>query len=145
MFASKAVFATVSAAICAAYGVDLREPLNPNAPAELQPRTFPCVSVIVTIVLLNVEWICATPDSIVFFTRRLLVVVLRAIVIHYLLCYFFFPAIERLGPFRVRELFFVFCPRTGSPLRCLNPRYDPISVNRFILSETSLRKSPSIV
>src|SRR5690625_1368172 len=71
MLVSNADFAATSAAICAAYGVDLREPLNPSAPAELHPTTLPCKSEIVTIVLLNVEWICAIPVSIVFFTRRL--------------------------------------------------------------------------
>src|SRR5699024_6881548 len=54
---SIAVLAAVSAAICAAKGVDLREPLKPSAPAELHEITLPCISVIVTIVLLNVEWI----------------------------------------------------------------------------------------
>src|SRR5699024_8358197 len=52
---STADFAAVSAAICAANGVDLRDPLKPSAPAELQPITLPPVSVIVTIVLLKVE------------------------------------------------------------------------------------------
>src|SRR5699024_12470472 len=50
IFVSSADLAAVSAAICAANGVDLREPLKPSAPAELQPITFPCQSVIVTIV-----------------------------------------------------------------------------------------------
>ena len=43
-----------SAAICAAYGVDLREPLKPTVPAEAHAMTAPVGSVIVTIVLLNV-------------------------------------------------------------------------------------------
>src|ERR671919_1639661 len=43
-----------SAAICAAKGVDLREPLKPTWPAEAQEITFPVGSVIETIVLLNV-------------------------------------------------------------------------------------------
>src|SRR5690625_1613916 len=55
MLVSNAAFAAVSAAICAAKGVDFLDPLKPNAPAELHPITFPCKSVIVTIVLLNVE------------------------------------------------------------------------------------------
>src|SRR5699024_10995722 len=66
-----AAFAAASAAICAAKGVDLREPLNPSAPAELQPITLPWTSVMVTIVLLNVERIWAIPVSTYFFTRRL--------------------------------------------------------------------------
>jgi len=44
-----------SPANCAAYGVDLRLPLNPNAPALLHATAFPLSSVIVTIVLLKVE------------------------------------------------------------------------------------------
>ncbi|EFR92760.1 conserved hypothetical protein, partial [Listeria innocua FSL J1-023] len=76
---SCADFAALSAAICAAKGVDLREPLNPREPALDQAKALPCVSVIITIVLLNVERMCAIPDSIFFFTRRLRVFVLRAI------------------------------------------------------------------
>src|SRR5699024_5028442 len=94
MLVSRADFAAVSAAIWAANGVDFRDPLNPSAPAELQPITLPCKSVIVTIVLLKVEWICATPVSTVFLTRRLRgAFVLRAMLIHnLLLVYSFFPA-----------------------------------------------------
>src|SRR5699024_12403256 len=72
-------FAAVSAAICAAKGVDFLEPVNPKGPAELQPITFPLTSSIVIMVLLNVERICATPVSTCFFTLRLRVLVLRAI------------------------------------------------------------------
>src|SRR5690625_1285884 len=71
MLDSNAVFAAASAAICAAYGVDFLEPLKPSAPAEFQAITLPCISVIVTIVLLKVEWICATPFSTIFLARRL--------------------------------------------------------------------------
>ena len=42
------------------------DPLNPNAPADDQDNALPNSSVIVTIVLLNVERICATPFSIFF-------------------------------------------------------------------------------
>src|SRR6478735_11756723 len=42
-----------SAAICAANGVDLREPLNPTLPADAQASTLPSWSVMATIVLLN--------------------------------------------------------------------------------------------
>src|SRR3954449_3058818 len=48
-----------SAAICAANGVDFREPLKPTWPAEAQEITLPDGSVIETIVLLNVLLICA--------------------------------------------------------------------------------------
>src|SRR5918993_2570963 len=50
-----------SAACCAAYGVDLREPLKPTWPALAHEITLPCASVIETIVLLNVLLMCATP------------------------------------------------------------------------------------
>src|SRR5688572_11768912 len=43
-----------SAAICAANGVDLREPLKPTWPAEAHEITFPAGSVIEMMVLLNV-------------------------------------------------------------------------------------------
>src|SRR5699024_5850122 len=46
-----------SAAICAAYGVDLREPLKPISPEEAQEMTAPDGSVIDTMVLLKVDLI----------------------------------------------------------------------------------------
>src|SRR5450759_243160 len=46
--------AAASAAICAANGVDLREPLKPTWPAEAHAITFPMGSVMDTMVLLNV-------------------------------------------------------------------------------------------
>ena len=52
---SIALDAAASAATCAAYGVDLREPLKPFWPADAQETTFPLVSAIDTMVLLNVE------------------------------------------------------------------------------------------
>jgi len=53
---SIAALAAVSAALCAANGVDFLEPLKPNSPAEAHERALPCVSVMVTIVLLKVDW-----------------------------------------------------------------------------------------
>jgi hypothetical protein len=50
-----ACLAAASAAIWAANGVDLREPLKPTWPADFQEMTLPWGSVIETIVLLNVE------------------------------------------------------------------------------------------
>ena len=52
---SIALCAASSAASCAANGVDLREPLKPARPADDQATTLPETSVIVTIVLLNVD------------------------------------------------------------------------------------------
>src|SRR5581483_464679 len=58
---SIARLAAVSAASCAANGVDLRDPLNPTLPAEAHEIVFPDWSVIVTIVLLNDDLMCAVP------------------------------------------------------------------------------------
>src|SRR6202011_1966194 len=65
-----AFVAQSSAAICAAYGVDLRDPLNPMVPADDQVIVLPCASVIVIIVLLKVELTCATPDAMFLRSRR---------------------------------------------------------------------------
>ena len=54
---SIAFFAASSAANCAAKGVDFLEPLKPLFPDEDQDIVLPDVSVIVIIVLLNVELI----------------------------------------------------------------------------------------
>src|SRR3954449_297140 len=62
--------AAASAAICAANGVDLREPLKPTWPALAHEITLPMGSVIETIVLLNVLLICAWPWATFFFSLR---------------------------------------------------------------------------
>src|SRR4051794_35120676 len=59
-----------SAAICAANGVDLREPLKPTVPAEAHEITAPVGSVIVTMVLLNVLLMWASPCATFFFSLR---------------------------------------------------------------------------
>src|SRR5262249_51933480 len=72
MPASAALRAALSAATWAANGVPLREPLNPTVPALAHATTFPCGSVIVTIVLLKVEWTFTIPsgtDRLTFFFR----------------------------------------------------------------------------
>src|ERR671936_19943 len=53
--------AATSAARCAANGVLLRLPLKPTVPADAKQSVSPLVSVIVTMVLLNVALIWATP------------------------------------------------------------------------------------
>src|ERR687884_731101 len=58
---SWALRAAASAAICAANGVDLREPLKPTCPALAHEITAPVGSVIETIVLLKVLLMCACP------------------------------------------------------------------------------------
>jgi hypothetical protein len=40
----------------------LREPLKPFEPADDQAIALPCASVMVIMVLLNVELTCATPE-----------------------------------------------------------------------------------
>src|SRR5690606_41520829 len=50
-----------SAATCAAYGVDLREPLKPIVPALDHEIVLPCASAMVIIVLLYDAFTCATP------------------------------------------------------------------------------------
>src|SRR5476649_781543 len=72
---SIAVRATASAAICAANGVDYFEPLNPRLPADAHAITLPWLSEIVTMVLLNDEWMCATPDPTFLNSRFLRVLV----------------------------------------------------------------------
>ena len=126
--AMTAALAAASAHICATYGVLLREPLYPRAPAELQEMTFPASSAIVTIVLLNVEWICAIPFATlrwIFFLRAFglpAVVVLAALAFSFSAIfalsssrYFFLFATVRRGPLRVRALVRVRCPLTGRP------------------------------
>src|SRR3954454_22606016 len=67
---SIALRAAFSAAICAAKGVDLREPLNPTCPALAHEITAPLGSQIDTIVLLNVLLMCAWPCAMFFFSLR---------------------------------------------------------------------------
>src|SRR3954467_12462978 len=67
---SCALRAALSAAICAANGVDLREPLKPTCPALAHEMTLPCGSVIETIVLLKVLLMCACPCVMFFFSLR---------------------------------------------------------------------------
>src|ERR1700712_3192217 len=67
---SAALRAASSAATCAAYGVDLREPLKPMAPADDHEIVLPCASVIVTIVLLNEAFTGAPPDTMFLRSRR---------------------------------------------------------------------------
>src|SRR3989442_6111839 len=58
---SRATPAAASEACCAAYGVPLREPLKPIAPAEDQQTTRPSVSVMEICVLLNDAATYTTP------------------------------------------------------------------------------------
>src|SRR5713226_7540011 len=60
-----------SAASCAANGVDLREPLKPTLPDDAHDNVFPCWSVIVMIVLLNDDLMCATAYAMFLRSLRL--------------------------------------------------------------------------
>src|SRR6266705_2273828 len=108
--------AACSAATVAANGVDFFEPWNPALPAEPQVTAFPCMSVIVIIVLVNVPVMCAIPS-----TSTALLALLApagfAWAIYFLSRGFFLPAIARRGPFLVRALVCVRWPRTGRFLR----------------------------
>ncbi len=63
-----AFFAQSSAATCAANGVDFREPLKLCCPALDHASVFRPTSVIVMIVLLNVDWMWAIPVWTFFLT-----------------------------------------------------------------------------
>src|SRR5499425_2177456 len=139
---SMALRAAFSAAVCAAKGVLLREPLKPTLPALAHETTFPILSVRVTMVLLKVACTCAMP------TRTSLRSRLRppflgaagALDSSFSAAssampwapYFFGGAGAAAGaaatgffltmtpllfPLRVRALVWVRCPRTGRPLR----------------------------
>src|SRR6202158_6264684 len=61
-----AFLAAASAASWAANGVPMGEPLKPTEPALHHASTFLTGSVIVMMLLLNVEWMCATPSLAIF-------------------------------------------------------------------------------
>src|SRR3954470_14064494 len=67
---SIAARAALSAAICAANGVLLREPLKPTPPDDAHEMTLPSVSVTLTMVLLNELLMCTTP-TVTFLRSRL--------------------------------------------------------------------------
>src|SRR5947208_12257683 len=67
---SMAFLPASSAAICAAYGVDLRDPLKPWLPDDDQAIALPWASVIVIIVLLKVALTCAVPEVMFLRSRR---------------------------------------------------------------------------
>src|SRR5436190_12445124 len=106
--------AAASAVTCAANGVDLREPLKPAPPADSHARTLPSRSVSVTIVLLKLDLMCATPTGMFLRTRRRPPRRAgRCRAIDYFFT-FFRPAIDiRFGPLRERALVLVRWPRTG--------------------------------
>ena len=93
-------FPAFSAATCAAKGVLFLEPLKPEPPAVAQHNVLPCLSVIVTIVLLKVELITAMPSVTTFFNFLFCFSICfchKVMPIYFLIAF--------LGPFLVRELF----------------------------------------
>ena len=116
--ASSAAFLAVSVA---ANGVLFLEPLKPKVPELHHEIVFPNLSVKVTMVLLKVALTNPIPSGSTFILFFFFVCGLAKDHSPYNAA-FFFPATVFLRPFRVLALFFVFCPRVGNPLRCLNPR-----------------------
>src|SRR5262245_24941829 len=125
--------AAASAAIWAANGVLLREPLKPTLPALAHATTPPILSVSVTIVLLNVACTWAMPVR--TSTRSLRFPLLRGLpvpasamsryafpVVGFLAVAFLRLPTPRRCPLRVRALVWVRWPRTGSPFGCRTPR-----------------------
>ena len=118
----------------------MREPLKPIVPAEDHEIVLPCASLMVIMVLLNVEFTWATPDAMFLRSRRrtrpaslaifLIVLLARPSCQALGLCYageparleandfapdyFFLPAIGLALPLRVRAWVCVRWPRTGS-------------------------------
>ena len=136
--------AACSAATVAANGVDFFEPWNPALPEEPHVMALPCISVIVMSVLLKVAVMWAMPSaSTTFLARLALAAAGFACAIYFFSRGFFLPAIARRGPFLVRALVCVRCPRTGRPFRCRVPRYVPMSISRLMFIATSVRSAPS--
>src|SRR5207248_5795804 len=130
----------ISAAVWAANGVLLRDPLNPALPALDHDTTLPIRSVSVTIVLLNVAWMCAIPVR-TSRRSRFLPPFFRGVgfvssAMPYAPAFlgagaaaagaaagaaaaagFFLTITPRVLPFRVRAFVCVRCPLTGSPRR----------------------------
>jgi hypothetical protein len=87
-----------SAAICAAYGVDLREPLKPIVPADDQEIVLPCASVMVIdgVVEGGVHMRHAHHDVLLFFLARARAFASALLVISHLTSYFLLAG-DRLG------------------------------------------------
>src|SRR5271155_1544438 len=116
----------------------------------------------VTMVLLNVAWICTMPEwttRFSFFLKLFFLVLFPAALapftgdafatfaIGFLYVleadFFLLATVPRRGPLRVRALVWVRWPRTGRLRRCRYPRYEPTSIRRLMCIEISLRRSPS--
>ena len=116
---SMAVFAAASAAICAANGVDLREPLKPTVPADCQEITLPWGSVMRDngVVERRLDVSGAHGDVLTLGALDARTYVLASLATGSLTSYFFLPPICLRGPLRVRAFVCVRWPRTGRPRR----------------------------
>src|SRR4051812_36505517 len=116
----------LSAAICAANGVDLREPLKPALPEVAHESALPWRSVIVMMVLLKDACTWAMPSATAFFAFLRARVAAGALAICGFLERFGYAALDRRtalrGPLRVRALVRVRWPRTGRPFLWRTPR-----------------------
>src|SRR5690348_12606610 len=122
------------AACCAAKGVPLRDPRKPSDPELFQESTLPCMSEMVTMVLLNDAWICATPCGTCLRSLRLncfflpffsgaaaplagvvgfAIIYVFAVIYVFAADFFFCATVPLRGPLRVRALVWVRWPRTG--------------------------------
>src|SRR5215813_12362334 len=145
---SMALRAAFSAAVCAAKGVLLREPLKPTLPALAHETTLPILSVRVTMVLLKVActWAMPTRTSLRSRLRPPLRGAAGALDSSFSAASsamldapyflgagagaaagaaatgFFLTMTPLLLPLRVRAFVCVRCPRTGRPLRWRMPR-----------------------
>ena len=127
MPASRARYAAVTAACCAAKGEPFREPLNPSEPALDQQTTLPSWSVIVPVSIVErrldvrhagrhdlLFLLLCSPFSSVEPYQFYRLSLSR--------CFLFTEIAPRRGPLRVRALVWVRWPRTGKPRRCRSPR-----------------------
>src|ERR1700756_3836172 len=148
------MFAAFCAACCAANGVPLRDPRKPSDPELFQLTVLPCVSAMVTMVLLNVAWIWTIPKGtflrsfflkvfpvrLPFFSvapapaAGLAIFFLIPFQTNYVLdaAFFLFATVPLRGPLRVRAFVCVRCPRTGKLRRWRYPRYEPILISRLV-------------
>lgn len=120
----KSDFATIRGRHLSRIGGVFFDPLNPILPADDQEMTWPLEFVIEIMMLLKDECTCACPTASTLTSRFLLDVDFFAIIqslINYFVAFFLLATVFFL-PFLVRALFFVLCPLTGSPRRCLIPR-----------------------
>src|SRR6185503_7435374 len=105
---SMALRPAFSAAIWAANGVDLREPLKPCWPDDDQAMVLPCASVMVTIMFLRSLRRGRAPVAAAPVAAAAGLAMIRFLRVYFVT--FFLPAIGLAGPLRVRALVCVRWP-----------------------------------